>query len=75
MQTIEARTIEILGAMVKDKIAEATDQLGDGNIHVIPDYAAYRFVAGGIQALKGVQELIALAREQAEAEAGNGRAA
>lgn len=73
MQTIEARTIEILGVMIKDKITEATDQLSDGNVHVITDYAAYRFVAGGIQALKSAQELIALAREQAENEAGSGR--
>lgn len=70
MQTIESRTIEILAGMIKGKIAEATERLGDGNREVISDYAEYRFYVGGVQALKGVEELIAEARKQAETEAG-----
>jgi hypothetical protein len=70
MLTIEARTIQILDEMVKAKIAVASERLGDGNREVITDYAEYRFYVGGIQALKGVGELIAEARKQAETEAG-----
>ncbi len=70
MQTIESRTIEILGKMIVEKITEAELRLGEGNRNVITDFADYQFHVGGVQALKGIQELIAIARTQAENEAG-----